>query len=617
MHEEGGDEKRKRISVGIYVSCPPNIKGAIETIFEYGYHFLVTQLTHPNYTRILQNGKFPASIGRTDRVLKSSEWSRLVVGELTSHIDVDSEIDHIREHSKELFLQELGFATHLSVPAILIYLSKPNNIQLARILNDKLNSGFSYSVWINIPMIHPSRYSPVSETEYDTWDWWNNFRTYCSYDKRLGLVLELPDVKHNVPGCELERWIGEPVKALLIPTSFFLINQHGKPVLSRTHQDIIKKFMGIDVQYIIKPDTEGDLSLYVRYLHFLGKKLYVQDTMSEFVQGCEDFLQNPLQPLTEHLETNIYEVFEKDQVKYDTYQNAVYKAIEAFPKENGEVPVVMVVGAGRGPLVQAVLNVSYTLNRKVKVYAVEKNPFAINTLIDRVKNEWNNKVTLINEDMRIYEPPEKADILVSELLGSFGDNELSPECLDGAQRFLKKTGISIPYSYTSYLAPLQSIKIFNEIKTNRPIDKSLLSCYETPYVVHLVNYYQIAPPQELFSFTHPNWSENINNQRYKKLKFRCNQTCVLTGFAGFFETVLFKDVNLSIHPETHTPDMVSWFPIVFPLPEPVHVTEGSAIEVSFWRAESEEKVWYEWCLEAPVKGSIMNPNGRSYFIRKH
>jgi protein arginine N-methyltransferase 5 len=27
--------------------------------------------------------------------------------------------------------------------------------------------------------------------------------------------------------------------------------------------------------------------------------------------------------------------------------------------------------------------------------------------------------------------------MVSELLGSFGDNELSPECLDGAQRYLK------------------------------------------------------------------------------------------------------------------------------------------------------------------------------------
>lgn len=40
-------------------------------------------------------------------------------------------------------------------------------------------------------------------------------------------------------------------------------------------------------------------------------------------------------------------------------------------------------------------------------------------------------------DMRYLEVPEKADILVSELLGSFGDNELSPECLDGAMRFLK------------------------------------------------------------------------------------------------------------------------------------------------------------------------------------
>lgn len=40
--------------------------------------------------------------------------------------------------------------------------------------------------------------------------------------------------------------------------------------------------------------------------------------------------------------------------------------------------------------------------------------------------------------MRTVEVPEEADILVSELLGSFGDNELSPECLDGAMRFMKR-----------------------------------------------------------------------------------------------------------------------------------------------------------------------------------
>ena len=40
--------------------------------------------------------------------------------------------------------------------------------------------------------------------------------------------------------------------------------------------------------------------------------------------------------------------------------------------------------------------------------------------------------------MRMLELPEKVDILITELLGSFGDNELSPECLDGAVRFLKR-----------------------------------------------------------------------------------------------------------------------------------------------------------------------------------
>ena len=55
-------------------------------------------------------------------------------------------------------------------------------------------------------------------------------------------------------------------------------------------------------------------------------------------------------------------------------------------------------------------------------------------------------------------------MLVSELLGSFGDNELSPECLDGAQRFLKPGGVSIPQSYTSYLAPITASKLHNDAR---------------------------------------------------------------------------------------------------------------------------------------------------------
>ena len=66
--------------------------------------------------------------------------------------------------------------------------------------------------------------------------------------------------------------------------------------------------------------------------------------------------------------------------------------------------------------------------------------------------------------MRALQPMEQADILVSELLGSFGDNELSPECLDGAQRFLAAGGISIPASYTSFLQPITAHKIWSDAR---------------------------------------------------------------------------------------------------------------------------------------------------------
>ena len=41
--------------------------------------------------------------------------------------------------------------------------------------------------------------------------------------------------------------------------------------------------------------------------------------------------------------------------------------------------VIMVVGAGRGPLVDASLRAAYSVDRKVMIYAVEKNPGAVIT----------------------------------------------------------------------------------------------------------------------------------------------------------------------------------------------------------------------------------------------
>ena len=101
-----------------------------------------------------------------------------------------------------------------------------------------------------------------------------------------------------------------------------------------------------------------------------------------------------------------------------------------------------VCGAGRGPLVSRVLAAATRARRSVRVVALEKNANALVSLQDKSVTEWGERVEVRFGDMRSAPVPpdvrDRADIVVSELLGSFGDNELSPECLDGAMRFLKR-----------------------------------------------------------------------------------------------------------------------------------------------------------------------------------
>lgn len=37
----------------------------------------------------------------------------------------------------------------------------------------------------------------------------------------------------------LSRWVGEPVKAVVVPTTVFLTNKKGFPTLSRRHQEFV------------------------------------------------------------------------------------------------------------------------------------------------------------------------------------------------------------------------------------------------------------------------------------------------------------------------------------------------------------------------------------------
>jgi protein arginine N-methyltransferase 5 len=319
----------------------------------------------------------------------------------------------------------------------------------------------------------------------------------------------------------------------------------------------------------------------------------------------------PLQPLMDNLESQTYEVFEQCSVKYQQYYDAILSALtdDPFVKDKEEV-VLMVLGAGRGPLVEKAIDAGKVANKKLILYAIEKNPNAIVTLYHKKESreEWKD-VTVIFSDIRKWEPSEKADIIVSELLGSFGDNELSPECLYGAQHLLKDKGISIPNSSTSYIAPISSTFIYNEAKKYNDI-KHL----EMGYVVLFNKVDVVAEPKECFKFIHPCY-DDPHFSRQTSQTFLVEDSALIHGVAGYFDSGLYKDVNLSIVPSTHTDSLISWFPIFFPLSSPLYVPKNSEITIHFWRVNDGQKVWYEWVVETPFTTTpIHNSNGRSSWI---
>lgn len=632
---------RERLSCGLLLHNVTDVYDSLGNASQSGYSFIVTPVVHPRFRREFLEGKSkdrPGAFTRSDLLLSTQDWSTLVVGKISSWINPDSSVHAVKRNSELALEQELQYAAHLNLPAVLVTPRSENCYNLARYIYTKIlgSSGHppNYSVWVYIPMraseedaqmfrnsasngdMVKSEGEPYKKNSIDTWEWWNAFRTACNTDKKVGLALEL---SADLPSyCEIQRWLGEPIRCVFIKTSLFSTNKKGFPVLTKAHQNLLKKMFKLDIQVVIcGSNKHNHMRNYHQYLEHLWGAQDPDDALSNFAKGYEDYLQFPLQPLMDNLESSTYEIFEKDPTKYTEYQKAIHAALldrVSEEERNTKVTVIMVVGAGRGPLVRAAIAAAKNTGCLIKVYAVEKNPNAIVTLHAQQYEMWGDQVTVVSSDMREWVAPEKADILVSELLGSFGDNELSPECLDGAQKFLKDDGISIPASYTNYVVPVSAPKLYSEIAQMREKDKHPLTFFEMPYVVHLHNHTSLSSPKPLFTFVHPNKVEVPDNSRYEKLSFGIPYNCTIHGFAGYFDTVLYKDIQLSIHPTSHSPGLFSWFPIFFPLKDPIYVSSKDQLEVHFWRCVSPRKVWYEWMVTKPIIGALHNPGGRSYTI---
>ncbi|GAY44570.1 hypothetical protein CUMW_082920, partial [Citrus unshiu] len=675
LGERGGWDKSESRYCGVETDFNDDMPHLLSfNLSSGGFDFVVATLMDPNYRPSLMEkdiggGSHVLSFAGSDLVLSPSQWSSHVVGKISSWIDLDSEDEILRMDSETTLKQEISWASHLSLQACLLPSPKGASCaNYARCVNQILQSLNNMQLWLRIPLVKNDDDTMDFIPSGDSWELWNSFRLLCEHHSQLSVAL---DVLSSLPSANsLGRWFGEPVRAAIIHTDSFLTNARGYPCLSRHHQKLITGFLNHSIQVVISgklnngvPSVSLDSALdhtgtnvessqrhslrpYLDYIAYLYQRMDPLPEQERFELSYRDFLQSPLQghnplfhiisdefctiefsnyylsfqPLMDNLEAQTYETFEKDSVKYIQYQRAIGNAlVDRVPDEEAS----------------SLTTAAEETGRKLKIYAVEKNPNAVVTLHSLVRLEgWEKTVTIVSCDMRCWDAPEKADILVSELLGSFGDNELSPECLDGAQRFLKQDGISIPSSYTSFIQPVTASKLHNDVKSHKDVVH-----FETAYVVKVHSVARLAPCEPVFTFTHPNFSTKKSNQRYKKLRFEIPSdtgSSMVHGFAGYFDAMLYKDVHLGIEPSTATPNMFSccasssvcfvesyfdtglqipaWFAIFFPLRTPVCIRPGSPLEVHFWRCCGSTKVWYEWCVASPNPSPVHNSNGRSYWV---
>lgn len=532
-----------------------------------------------------------------------------------SWVELDSIDEQIVNKSIQILYDEVQYVSYIGIsnfvlPPLIRRMSIP---QYARIINHL----FSLSAYINFYVFFSMEDDSTESSVL--WDIWNTIRICCGYNNRLFLAI---DIQRKLPESTfIERWFAEPIGLLIISPDIFVLDSDGCPILPKTHQAFYTKFAKLKPHVLLR--TSDDTSItndsleYLQHLKYLEQNMDPPTSIEKFADGYQDYLQTPLQPLADNLESLTYGIFEKDHVKYNQYEYAICRALMDRPKSNEPI-YISIVGAGRGPLISRSLKAAERADRKIVIYAIDKNPNVFVTLQHRNRHEWNNSVHLVNVDMRSWKPPVLIDIIISELLGSLGDNELSPECLDGAQNFLNPSGgIFIPSSYTAYITPLMAPKLYGNLLRMKEH-----AVFESFYVTWLHSMDYLVQDNEnrfqvLWKFSHPNsdycgreGNSNFHNTRQCKKTFNVSSKGMLHGFAGYFEAVLYDDIELSTRPDTidaKSKDMISWFPVFFPLKVPLYVPSNSQIDLYFWRQTDAKKVWYEWLTEVyMVSSNVQN-----------
>nr|CAD7393122.1 unnamed protein product [Timema cristinae] len=193
----------RRLSCGLDFCSVADIRKCLQYASDTGFDFVCLPIVHPRYKREFLSGKAkdrPGAFTRSELILLSTgmrdsdltlsvapdakkgfsikyitlnpfpgadverriclnfpwrglcdsmcptDWSTMIVGKLSPYINLDSSDETTCRLSQETLAQELMYANHLGLPAVMFTLRRDNQINLARLINNKMQAGCTYQV---------------------------------------------------------------------------------------------------------------------------------------------------------------------------------------------------------------------------------------------------------------------------------------------------------------------------------------------------------------------------------------------------------------------------------------------------------------------------------------
>jgi SAM-dependent methyltransferase len=275
-----------------------------------------------------------------------------------------------------------------------------------------------------------------------------------------------------------------------------------------------------------------------------------------------------------------------DRVRMDAYRRAIHEVVRP-----GDV--VADVGTGSGILAFFAAQAG-----AIRIYAFEAGDVIEEARALAQRNGFAERIVFMQGMSDRLKLPERADVIVSEILGSFGlDENVLRFNLDARKRFLKPGGRLLPSALDLFLVPVESETLwkragvglmsedfygldFSTVRRDAASHRHNMDCSRgvaglaSPARIAQIDFIEVADTPPVYRTT-----------------YVVEKPGRLHGLVGYFRATLAPGIVLSTAPEN---EPTHWKQTFFPLENEVEVHAGDEIRCQITSIPYNDLSCWEW-----------------------